>query len=273
MGSKKTTGIIVLLSLLLIGAFGIYRMNTGLFRKIEFANLETKLKDTDYAIVCLKDVSDEKKKMIKETIKDTRIQVKISNVETVEELNKTLEKYELQAESTNAYLIMIGGEIEALIDANVEDWRFKELVRWYFFNEIPASEIAYKVPKTVEEYKSIINRNKYTVTVFGYDGCTHCNLYLPHVNNLASKYGIDIYYLNRDTDINLFEDVRDLALEIPAKCVSDGVATTTLGKFGKPMTLITKKGKTVDCIKGNVKEQELEDMLLKYGIIKEGKNG
>ena len=94
---------------------------------------------------------------------------------------------------------------------------------------------------------------------------------MPHVNNLANKYGIDIYYFDRDNDINLWEDVVDLNLEIPAKCVTNGVATTTSGYFAKPMTLITKNGKTVDCIKGNVKEEELESMLLKYKIIKEKK--
>lgn len=271
MRSNKAGVITIIIFIVLIGCFWFYRVYDASFKKIDFNNLETILKDVDYAIVYLGEIDNTKKELLKDTIKDTRIQVNISKIDSLDKLNEYLEKYEIKAESINSYLILTSGEVDAVVDANVEDWRFKELVRWYFFNEIPASEIAYKVPTSVSEYEGVINRNKYTVTVFGYAGCTYCNLYLPHVNNLATKYGIDIYYLDRDADINLFEDIRDLGLEIPAKCVTNGIATTTAGNFAKPMTLITKKGKTVDCIKGNVKEEELEDMLLKYKIIKEKK--
>lgn len=271
MGRNKARWFIIILFIVLIGCFCFYRVFDKSFKKIEFNNLETALKNVDYAIVYLGEIDDTKKELIEEAIKDTRIQVNISNIENLDKLNDYLEKYELKAQSINSYLILLDGKVEAVIDSSVENWRFKELVRWHFFNEIPASEIAYKVPESASEYKSIINRNKYSVTVFGYAGCTYCNLYMPHVNNLAAKYGIDIYYLDRDANINLFEDVMDLGLEIPAKCVTDGIATTTRGKFAKPMTLIIKKGKTVDCIKGNVKEEELEEMLLKYKIVKEKK--
>ena len=271
MRGNKAGIIIVILAILLIGGFWGYRAYASSFKNIKSENLEKYLSDVDYSIVYLGEIDDAKKDLLKTAIDDTRIQVNTSSFESLEVLNSYLAKYKLEAETLDSYLIMTNGSVDAVINSNVEDWRFKELIRWYFFNEIPASEIAYKVPESASEYKQIINRNKYTVTVFGYAGCTHCNLYMPHVNNLANKYGIDIYYFDRDKDINLWEDVVDLNLEIPAKCVTNGVATTTSGYFAKPMTLITKKGKTVDCIKGNVKEEELESMLLKYKIIKEKK--
>ena len=40
--------------------------------------------------------------------------------------------------------------------------------------------------------------------------------------------------------------------------------------FAKPMTLITKNGKLVDCIKGYVKEEKLMDTLSKYKLVKKG---
>lgn len=271
MRNNKAGIIMVIIGILLIGGFWGYRAYAGSFRNVKSGNISTALSDVDYSIIYLGELDDKKESLLKESIKDTRIEVYTSSFETIEELNKFLGSYELEAEMLDSYLIMTNGDVEAVINGNVEDWRFKELIRWYFFNEIPASEISYKVPESAKEYEQIINRNKYTVTVFGYAGCTHCNLYMPHVNKIAADYGIDIYYFDRDKDINLWEDVVDLSLEIPAKCVTNGKATTTSGYFAKPMTLITKKGKTVDCIKGNVKEKELEAMLRKYNIIKKEK--
>ncbi|MCX4364558.1 MAG: thioredoxin family protein [Bacilli bacterium] len=271
MKNNKAGIIMIIIGIVLIVGFLGYRVYVGNFRSIASENLGTALNDVDYSIVHIGELSEEKEKLLKDTIDDTRIEVYISSFDNIEDLNKFLSSYELEAEMLDSYLIMTNGNVDAVINGNVEEWRFKELVRWYFFNEIPTSEISYKVPESAREYEQIINRNKYTVTVFGFAGCTHCNLYLPNVNDLAADYGLDIYYFDRDKDINLWEDVVDLSLDIPAKCVTSGKATTTSGYFAKPMTLITKKGKTVDCIKGNVKKEELEAMLRKYGIIKEKK--
>ncbi len=271
MRSNSIKWITLILLIVLIGGFYVYRVYTSSFKNIKFENIDKALSNVDYEILYLGEIDDNKKDLLKETIKDTRIQVNSTNPETLDEVNEYLKKYDLEVKSMNYYILMTNGEVNAVISAKEENWRFKELVRWYFFNEIPASEIAYKMPETVEDYEKIINKKNYNVTVLGYASCTYCNLYMPKVNNLASKYGIDIYYFDRDKDINLFEDVRDLGLEIPAKCTKDGVATTTNATFAKPMTLITKNGKTVDCIKGDVKEEELEAMLRKYKIIKEKK--
>ena len=271
MEKNKSTWIFVILFIVLLGGFIIFRVSNSSFKEIKFEAIEKNLSNVDYAIVYLGELTDTKKSLLNDTVKDTRIKVNTSRVESLDELNIFLEKYELQAESVNSYLLLTGGEVDTVIDDGVEDWRFKELVSWYFFNEIPASEIAYRVVDSASEYEAIINQNKYTVTVFGYAGCTYCDLYMPYVNNLAAKYGIDIYYFDRDANLDLFMDVTDLGLDIPGKCVTGGIPTTTKGNFAKPMTLVTKKGKTVDCIKGYVKEEELEVMLRKYGIIKEKK--
>lgn len=269
--NNKTKWVVAILLILLVGVFLGYRMIASSFRTIKFSNIKTSLASVDYEILYLSEIDDNRKAFLREVIKDTRIQVNQTHPDTVEEVNEFLSEYELEIESLDSYIIMLNGDVEAVISGSEEEWRFKELVRWYFFNEIPASEIAYKMPESAADYQKIINKNEYNVTVLGYASCTYCNLYMPKVNNLAARYGIDIYYFDRDKDINLFEDIRDLNLEIPAKCTSNGVATTTNGTFAKPMTLITKKGKTVDCIKGDVKEEELETMLRKYKIIKESK--
>lgn len=266
--NSKMKWIIALLLVALVGGFLGYRISVSGFKTIIFSNISD-LETVDYEILYLSEIDDDRKEFLKELIKDTRIQVNQTNPESIVEVNAFLSDYELEIDSLDYYIIMTNGEVDGVISGSEEEWRVKELVRWYFFNEIPASEIAYIMPESAEEYAKIINKNEYNVTVLGYASCTYCNLYMPKVNNVAAKYGIAIYYFDKDADIDLFEDVRDLNLDILAKCTKNNIATTTNGNFSKPMTLITKKGKTVDCIRGDVKESELEEMLLKYNIIKE----
>ncbi len=61
----------------------------------------------------------------------------------------------------------------------------------------------------------------------------------------------------------------DLDYEIPAKCNTTGYSTSMKKSFPKPMTIITKNGEFVDCIKGYVTEENVLDMLKQYKIVKE----
>ena len=97
----------------------------------------------------------------------------------------------------------------------------------------------------------------------------YCKLYLPVINKVSEDYNVDIYYFNRDTyDSTEYSKVLSLSLDIPAKCTLDNTATTTAESFPKPMTLITKNGKTVDCIRGYVETDSVVETLKKYKIIK-----
>ncbi len=163
MKNNKAGIIMIIIGIVLIVGFLGYRVYVGNFRSIASENLGTALNDVDYSIVHIGELSEEKEKLLKDTIDDTRIEVYISSFDNIEDLNKFLSSYELEAEMLDSYLIMTNGNVDAVINGNVEEWRFKELVRWYFFNEIPTSEISYKVPESAREYEQIINRNKYTV--------------------------------------------------------------------------------------------------------------
>ena len=65
-----------------------------------------------------------------------------------------------------------------------------------------------------------------------------------------------------------FKKYKDLALEIKAECTNDGVATTTKTFGDYPLTLITKNGKSVDCLMGYESEETVIELLRKYNIIK-----
>lgn len=61
----------------------------------------------------------------------------------------------------------------------------------------------------------------------------------------------------------------NLDFEIPAKCTTTGYSTTMSKSFPKPMTIITKGGKFVDCIRGYVPEETVLETLKEYKIVKE----
>ena len=62
--------------------------------------------------------------------------------------------------------------------------------------------------------------------------------------------------------------MKDLKLDIKAECTVDNVAKTTADSLSYPLTMITKKGKTVDCLLGYQSEDKLVDKLEEYNIIK-----
>ena len=59
----------------------------------------------------------------------------------------------------------------------------------------------------------------------------------------------------------------ELNFDIPAKCTTTGYPTTMKAGFPKPMTIITKKGEFVDCIRGYVNKEEVLNKLAEYKIV------
>ncbi|MDE6141758.1 MAG: hypothetical protein K2G03_04055, partial [Bacilli bacterium] len=75
MRSNKTGIIMIVIGILLLGGFWGYRVYAGSFKKISSGNISTALSDVDYSIVYLGELDDKKESLLKETIKDTRIEV------------------------------------------------------------------------------------------------------------------------------------------------------------------------------------------------------
>lgn len=172
-------------------------------------------------------------------------------------------------EETPLFDFFIEGELLYTIKDEIDDQELDSLINKYFFNIIPDDEISYKVLNTANEYIKKVNSNKLTVAIFGYSECNYCTLYMPIFNDVAKKYKLNIYYFDRDNyDENEYDKIMDLNLTIPKECTMDNKETTFKNGFPKPMTIITKKGKVVDCIKGYVKEEDLVSKLKKVGVIK-----
>ena len=185
-----------------------------------------------------------------------------------ETLNNYLQENKLDKFETQGY-IYIDNSIPVWSSAKALDEKsLTETLDKYLFGKLKASEIVYKTPKTVDEMIKSINSKKYTVFVLGKDGCSYCTLYQPVINNIVNDYNVDIYYFDRtsfsETDYKKFQD---LALEVKDTC-NKGVATTTKEFDRYPLTMITKNGKTVDCLLGYKSEEDLVALLSKYNIIK-----
>lgn len=184
--------------------------------------------------------------------------------------NEVRKVLDLDEVSTNEmYAVYVGGELEGTIDSNNRD-RIDELIRKYIYGEIPEDERNYKVLSTANEYIKKVNSKDLTIAVFGARSCSFCTLYLPIVNEIAGEYKLDIYYFDADTyTAEEYDEIMDLDIKIPGECTTSGEATSFLQGFPKPMTIITKKGELVGCIKGYVVKDEVIKKFKELKIIKE----
>lgn len=166
------------------------------------------------------------------------------------------------------YVYLIAGENQSIVSANANSSELTAKVDAYYNVNFNSSNTSYKVAKDAETYEKLVNSKKVTVAVFGRDTCYYCNIYKPIYNAVAEKYGVDIYYFNSDLyDAKEYQKIMKIGLTIPAECNSSGKESLLSDGFGTPLTLITKKGKTVDCISGYVDRATLIKKLTDNKLI------
>lgn len=187
----------------------------------------------------------------------------------LQKLNEVLRQNSLSVEKLNTYVLFMEGLPLYVLEDGYDSSVYYEAIDKYFYNKIPESERYYKILDKASSYIKKVNSKKYTVAVFGKDNCSFCNLYLPIVNDVARDHDLDIYYFDENTyDSTEYDKIMKLDLLIPSECVTSGISSSFTKGFAKPMTLITKSGKTVGCIKGYVKREELESKLREFKLIK-----
>lgn len=235
-------------------------------KELKLNNIDQAITNNDYVIINLGKPTDNIKSRAKSFKKEYRIKTFYTNIEK----EKIEEKYSIMLNNDTILLFVDGKYVASMEDSNV-DRTYIDFIDKYMYGKIIASERAYKVAKDADEYIDKVKSKEYTIGVIGYEDCSYCRLYLPVINNIAKNYKLDIYYFDRDSyDEAEFQKVIDLDFEIPAKCNTLGEVKKMSEGFAKPMTLITKDGKLVDCIKGYVTEDEVVSLLKQYKIIKKG---
>ena len=259
------TVIVVLLLLLILI---ISKKDTFSVVELESSDILNNVETNGASILYTKELNDNIKERFESYYNEFKIKTYYS-VMDLTSINELLADYDLSSENDNIFIIFMNGEPVDVV-STIDNNRVLELINKHLYNIIPESEIAYKVLSTANQYIKKVNSKDYTVAVFGIDNCTYCDLYLPVVNDIANKYNLDIYYFNRDQyDEDEYEKIMDLDFEIPAKCTTTGYSTSMSKSFPKPMTIITKNGKFVDCIRGYVTEDTVLKMLKEYKIVKE----
>ena len=189
---------------------------------------------------------------------------------SIDEVNEFLSSTDVDKVTTlPCFIVFADKKPIGVVDGTLSESETNEMFRYYYFNELPSKMIAYKTLSTADEYIKKVNSKELTVAIFGYDECSYCNLYKPVFNKVAKDNNLNIYYFDsRKYDENEYNKIMKIDLTIPAKCTMDGKETTMLEGFPKPMTLITKNGKLVDCIKGYVNEDTLVKKLVEVKVLK-----
>lgn len=169
----------------------------------------------------------------------------------------------------NGYVFMISGDTQKVVEPSATEESLVNMVDAYYNASFNEENISYKVVETAAEYEKLVDSKDVTVAVFGRESCYYCNIFKPVYNAVAEKYSVDIYYFDSDSyDASEYSKIMDLGLKIPASCNSTGEESLMSDGFGTPLTIITKKGKTIDCISGFVDRSSLVAKLSDNGLIK-----
>lgn len=165
--------------------------------------------------------------------------------------------------------IIIEGDIQKTYTEYDKD-SLQADVNKYFLAKITDDNASYKVAENFNAYKRLVKSDETLVTVFGRETCSYCNKYKPVYDAVAEKYDLDIYYFDSDSyDNSQYKKIINIDLTVPAKCSSSGSEFKLSDGFGTPLTIITKKGKVIDCIGGYVNRSSLISTLKANELISE----
>lgn len=267
---KRSTYIIIisLIILILLTVLIVARKNHFRVVKLDNDKIMTAIDKNGGAILYTKKINKDIKSKFKSYYKEYKILTYTASL-NLTDINELLADYNLTANSDDVFIIFMNGTPVDVVSSS-DDNRIVELIEKNLYNIIPISERYYQVLNSADQYIKKVNSNNYTVAVFAKQDCTYCDLYLPIINDIAREKHVDIYYFNRDEyDEDEYNKIMALDFEIPAKCNFTNYSTTMSKSFPKPMTIITKGGEFVDCIRGYVTEEEVLDLFKKYKIVKE----
>ena len=249
--------------IIFIGIIILIRYNATKISTITLDQVDNKVKNDAISLVYVGEFNKDIETKMRQYKKDNGFKLyTLSN--SIDEVNK---KYNIEIQGDFAYLIYDKNGYLGFIDKTIEEQYYQQYFNKYLFNELPSIEIRYK-RATADQYLKLVNSNEYTIAVLGDNTCTYCNMLENVINEIAINNKYDIYYLKKndytETDYN---KILDLDFTIPARCTKKREETTLKAGYATPLTIVTKKGKMVDCILGYY---EYNTYLEKLNKIMEG---
>ena len=101
------------------------------------------------------------------------------------------------------------------------------------------------------------------------DTCTHCQTFMPAVNELIDKYKIDVYYIDLLKIDKQSEEYQEFTKLLNFRYEYDGKKGTMDTFIGyTPMILISSNNETIYGSLGSMSATALEPILREYSIIK-----
>ena len=275
MKKSKTWIIVVIVCLILLIPILIDYFGNAKIKKIDYDKYLDVVENGENALVYVGDLSsesykDETAKLLKKVEKsgtktDYASEYSIYSIDGTDLTEKEVENLGTK----DGYVFIISGEQQKVMDDDSSEKELTNLVDAYYNASFNSSNKFYKVAKDAAAYEKLVNSKDVTVAVFGRDTCYYCNIFKPVYNAVAEKYGVDIYFFDSDSyNKKEYQKIMDLGLTIPASCNSNGTESKLSDGFGTPLTIITQKGKTIDCISGYVDRSTLKAKLTEHGLIK-----
>ena len=250
---------------ILLLVVGVLALSKPSYSVVKFSELDT----IEEGIIYFGEPDKEIKSNLKELENDYGVLTYVIDEFDKDSLNEKLKNNNLNGIEENGYVLIYNKNIVWSGNKEYDPIDLKETYNKYFYGMLKKSEIVYKEVTDVDKLIEMINSKKQTVFIIGKEDCNYCTMYQPVVNNVVTNYNVDIYYFDiskfKEADVTKF---KDLALETKSNCNVDGIAKTTKESMSYPLTMITKKGKTVDCLLGYQSEDKLVAKLKDYNIIK-----
>lgn len=266
MKNKRIIYIIAIIFIVLIGFLFLFTKNANKVILIETDDIYEKVNEDDFVFLYNGDLNDKINSFIKDIKKSNRVTT--YQIYLTDDEMKDISSDNIKIDK-DGYIVYVNHNLVGFISNDLDDSKKIEYVKKYLYGYIPEDERYYQVLSKADEYIKKFNSKNYTIAVFGRTDCTWCTKYLPIVNDVAKKYDLNIYYFEKGTyDETEYEKVINIDFTIPGECTQSGESTSLAGSFDKPLTVITKDGKLVGCIKGYVTEDVLISKLKEFKLVK-----
>ena len=127
---------------------------------------------------------------------------------------------------------------------------------WFIGKGFNKTEYPYIHELTFNELESKLNNQDSFVLIITQTGCSHCEAYLPVVQNVSNKYKVDFYVLNRT---NISDEERTKLKNIAN---ISGTPTTLFYTSGEEKSALNR-------LVGQATEYRLVEKLTSEGYIRE----
>ncbi len=251
--------IVIIILVLLVGGFIFARINRNRIINASIDKIESIYKKNVYTLFYKGERNDDIDKALKAYISDYKIKVYYltDDFDKVKEYYEAIVNEDIESDTIFAIYDQEGNK-EVIYNDRIN--YTSEYIKKVMFNYVPTLERNYKL-STASQYISMLNSKDLTISVFAEDKCSYCNMLEPVINEVAKEIDKPIYYYNPDRmDEDEYKTIMNVDLTIPGSCTTQGIETSFKKDFAKPMTLVTKAGKVVGCIKGYYKK----DVYLEY---------